>query len=134
MLNKRSLKTYFNDLVLPHLDYADIVWGDQLSLTTQMKQLQSFRNRFAKKTIKAKVTSAEAVTLLGWAPLHARCLSHQCCHVQDALKGEIPEDLDVFSSTMSQRHGYNTRNGYMPKVGRPKTEWCRNKTYKAIND
>ena len=56
MLDKRSLMAYFNGLVLPHLDYADVVWGDQLGLTTQMKQLQSFQNRFAKKIVKAKVT------------------------------------------------------------------------------
>ena len=29
----------------------------------------------------------------------------------------------------------NARNGYMPKVSRPRTEWGRSKTYyKAIND
>ena len=38
-------------------------------------------------------------------------------------------------STMSQQHGYNTRNGYTTKVSRSRTEWGRNKTYyKAIND
>ena len=55
MLDKRSLMAYFNGLVLPHLDYADVVWGDQPGLTIQMKQLQSFKNRFAKKIVKAKV-------------------------------------------------------------------------------
>ena len=39
MLDKRSLMAYFDGLVLPHLDYADVVWGDQPRLTTQMKQL-----------------------------------------------------------------------------------------------
>ena len=65
------------------------------------------------------MTSAEAPTLLGWAPLHARRFGHRigCCLVQDALKGVIPEHFDVFSSTMSQRHGFNTQNGYIPKVG-----------------
>ena len=61
----------------------------------------------AKKIVKAKVTSAEALTLLWWAPLHARRFGHRCCLVQGTLKGEIPEHLDVFSSTMSQQHGYN---------------------------
>ena len=77
--------------------------GDQLGLTAQMKQLQSFQNRFAKKIVKVKVTSAEALTLLGWATLHARRFGYRSCSlVQDAFKGEIPEHLDVFSSTMSQ--------------------------------
>ena len=43
MLDEKSLTAYFNGLVLPHLDYADVVWGDQPGLTTQMKQLISFR-------------------------------------------------------------------------------------------
>ena len=55
------------------------------------------------------------------------------CLVKDALKGVIPEHLDVFSCTMSQRHGNNTRNGHMSKVRRPRTEWGRIKTG-AMND
>ena len=34
----------------------------------------------------------------------------------------LPEHFDVFNYKMSQQHGYNTRNGYMPKVIRPRTE------------
>ena len=49
MLHKRSLMAYFNGLVLPHLDYADVVRRDQPGLATQMKQLQYFQTRFAKK-------------------------------------------------------------------------------------
>ena len=37
MLYNRSLLAYFNDLVLPHLDYADVTCGDQPGVTTQMK-------------------------------------------------------------------------------------------------
>ena len=116
-------------------DNADVVWGDQPGLTTQMKQLQSFQNRIAKKISKGKMTSAEALTSLQWVPLHARRFGHRCCLVQDAMKGEIPEHLDVFKSTMSQQHGYNTRNGYMPVISKPRTEWGKNKTYyKVITD
>ena len=74
MRDEKSLTAYFNGLVLPHLDYADVVWGDQPGLTTQMKQLQSFQNRIAKKISKWKMTSAEALTSLQWVPLHARHL------------------------------------------------------------
>ena len=34
----------------------------------------------------------------------------------------LPKHFDVFNSKMTQQHGYNTRNGYMPKVSRPRTE------------
>ena len=122
VLDKRSLTAYFNGLVLPHLDYTDIVSGDKKGLTTRMKQLQSYQNRFAIKIVKAKVKTDEALTLARWTTLHARRFGRLCCFVQDVLKGVIPEHLDVFSSTMSQQHGYSTRNGYMPKVSRPRTE------------
>ena len=93
MLDEKSLTAYFNGLVLPHLDYADIVWGDQPGLTTQMKQLQSFQNRIAKKIVKGKVTSAEALTSLQWVPLQARRFGHRCCLVQDAMKERSPNIL-----------------------------------------
>ena len=126
MLDEKSLTAYFNGLVLPHLDYADVVWGDQPGLTTQMKQLQSFQNRIAKKISKGKMTSAEALTSLQWVPLHARRFGHRCCLVQDKMNGEIPGHLDAFKSAMSQQHGYNTRNGYMPTISKPRTEWGKN--------
>ena len=101
-----------------------------------MKQLQSFPNRIAKEISKGKMTSAETLTSLQWdVLLHAKRFGHRCCLVQDAMKGEIPEHLDVFKSTTSQQHGYNTRNGYMPAISKPRTEWGENKTYfKAITD
>jgi len=55
--------------------------------------------------------------------------------VQDAMKGSIPEHFGVFRSTMNQQHDYNTRNDYMLKVSRPRTEWGKSKTYyKAIHN
>ena len=127
MLEEKSLTVYFNGLILPHLDYADVVWGDQPGLTTQMKQLQSFQTSIAKKISKGKMTSAKALTLLQWVPVHVRHFRHRCCIVQDAMKGVVPEHFDVF--TMSQQHGYNTRNGYMLVISKPRTEWGKNKTY-----
>ena len=114
MFDEKSLRTaYFNGLVLPHLDYADVVFGDQPGLTSQMKQLQSFQNRRIAKTIsKGKMTSAEALTSLQCVPLHASRFGHQCCLVQDAMKAERSPNI-----LMSQQNGYNTRNGYMPVIG-----------------
>ena len=36
-------------ILLPHLDYADVVWGDQPRLKSEMEKLQSFQNKFARK-------------------------------------------------------------------------------------
>ena len=52
-----------------------------------------------------------------------------------AIKGDIPEHFDPFRSTLSQSHGYSTRNGYLPRMPKPITEWGRRATYfRAIND
>ena len=82
------------------------------------------------------MTSAETLTSLQWdVLLHAKRFGHRCCLVQDAMKGEIPEHLDVLEPTMSQQHGYNTHNGYLPVISKTRTEWGKNKTYyKAITD
>ena len=97
-------------------------------------QLQSFQNCFTKKIVKkGKSDISWGPGIVGVVPPHARSFGRRFCLVKDALKGVIPEYLDVFSCTMSQRHGYNTRNGHMSKVSRPRTECGRIKTG-AIND
>ena len=135
MFDEKTLKAYFNGLVLPHLGYADIVWGHQPGLTSHMKQLRSFQNRFTKTIEKDKVTSVDALVLLQWVPLHGRPFGHRFRIMQDANKGDIPEHFYVFRTELSQVHGYNTRNGYLLKGNNPRTEWGTNtKYFRAIND
>ena len=75
VLDRKTRIAYFNGLVLPHLDNADIIWGDQPGLKAEMDQLQAFQNRFAKKIeLKKKLSSAEALKLLNWMPLSSRRL------------------------------------------------------------
>ena len=81
MLDKRTRLAYFNGLVLPHLDYADTVWGNQPGLKSDMQQLQAFQNRFAKKTTGGNLSSVEALTSLKWLPLHGRRFGHRCLAV-----------------------------------------------------
>jgi len=107
MLDEKSL-TYLNGLVLLHLDYADIVWGDQRGITTQMKQLQSFQSRIVKKIVKGKVTSAEALTSLRWVLLQARRFGHRCCLC--ARRNERRDPRTFRCVQIYQKHGYNTQN------------------------
>ena len=135
MLDRRTCMAYFNGLVLPHCDYADIICGDQPGLKLEMEQLQTFQNRFAKKIDGSKQSSAEAMASLKWIPLARRRFGHQCVAVQNAIKGDIPEHFNPFRSTLSQSHGYSTRNGYLPRMPKPRTEWGRRVTYfRALND
>ena len=61
MLVERTRLAYFSGLMLPHLDYADTIWGGQRGLTSEMQQLQTFQYRFVKKIASGKLSSAEAL-------------------------------------------------------------------------
>ena len=55
--------------------------------------------------------------------------------MQNAIKGIIPEHFDNFRSPLNSSHGYNTRNGYLPRLPKVKTDWGRRVTsFQAIND
>ena len=77
MLDNRTRIAFYNGLVLPHLDYADTVWGNQPGLKSEMEKLQSFQNKFAKKIKLGKMSSSEALKSLNWLPLAGRILSHR---------------------------------------------------------
>ena len=72
LLDKNARLAYYSGLVLPHLDYADTVWGDQPG----MAHLQGFQNRFANKIVDSKLSSDEAIAVLKWITLTRRCFGH----------------------------------------------------------
>ena len=129
MLDYKSRVAYFKGLVLPHLDYADLVWGDQAGVKTEMQQLQAFQNRFAKKIQGSKQSSSDALKSLKWISLFERRFSHRCISVHNAMKGNIPEHFECYRSTLSNFHGYDTRNGQLPRLPKPSTEWAMRTTY-----
>ena len=88
MLDKRTRLAYFNDFVLPHLDYADAIWRDQPGLESEM-QLQAF------KIAGGKLSSAEILVSLKWFPLYVRRFGHRGPIAQNVVKGDIPEHLKV---------------------------------------
>lgn len=73
MLDQKSLTAYLNGLVLPHLDYVDIIWGDHPGLTTHPK------SDCQEDCKSGKMPLAEALTLLRRVPLLAGRFGHRCC-------------------------------------------------------
>lgn len=73
-LDNKTCIAYFNGLVLPHLDYGDIVWGDQPSLKSEMDHLQAFQN---KRILDNKISSSKALNSLQWIPLAEQRFAHQ---------------------------------------------------------
>ena len=43
ILDEKSLTAYFNGLVLPHLEYADVVWGVQFAIIPKSHCKEDFK-------------------------------------------------------------------------------------------
>ena len=129
MLDQQTRLAYSNGLVLPHLDYADIVWGDQPGLKSKMEQLQGFQNKFAKNVLRKNVSTMKSMKTLKWLPLECRRRGHRCELVQSAIRRNIPEHFDKFISPLNSSHVYNTRNGYLPRLPKVKTDWSGKTCY-----
>ena len=99
MLDDRTRMAFYNGLVLPHLDYADPVQGDQPGLKSEMEKMQSFQNIFARKIKLGKTSSSEALKCQNWLPLAGRLLSHRCIAVENAFKGNMPQHFESFKFT-----------------------------------
>ena len=115
MLDKRTRLAYFNGLVLPHLDHADTIRGDQPGLSSEMQQLHASQNRFAKKIAGGKLSSADS-TSWRWQ------FGHRCLTVQNEIKGDVKKHFQIFRTPLSQLHNYNTRNVFLPGLPKPRTE------------
>ena len=123
MLDKRTRLAYFNGLVLPHLDYADTIRGDQPGLTLEMQQLHAFQNRFAKKIAGGKLSSAEALASLKWFPLPGvGNLDIDVSQFRMKSREMLKKHFEIFSTPLSQLHNYNTRNVFLPGLPKPRTE------------
>ena len=101
-----------------------------------MEQSQGFQNKFGKKGLGKNVSSKEAMKTLKWLPLECRRRGHRCELVQNAIKRNIPEHFDKFRSPLNSSHGYNIRNGCLPRLPKVKTtDWGRRVTsFQATND
>ena len=47
----------------------------------------------------------------------------------NAIKGDVPEHFEIFRTPLSQLHNYNTRNDFLPRLPKLRTEWGRRTTY-----
>ena len=89
-----------------------------------MEKLRRFQNKFAKEIKLGKTSSSEALQCLNWLPLAGRRLSHWCTAIKNAINGDIPQHFESFKSTLRSSHDYKTRNGYLLRLSKPKSE-CR---------
>ncbi len=124
---------FYNSLVLPVFDYADLIWGDNGNITL-MEDLQILQNKAAKIIIDHQPSSSasNALQILNWKPLFYRRLYHRCSYVFKCLNNLT--DHDIHFSHNSDYHEYNTTS--KNKLRLPKVRnWGEYRVcYHAISD
>ena len=97
--------TRYNTLVLPLLDYGDIVRGDKNN-STLMENLQLLQNKAAKIILDRHPQSSatEALDSPGWKQLHLRRRFHRCTTIFKCLV-----DFNFNFVRNNTIHNHNTR-------------------------
>ena len=111
---------FYNSLILPIFNYADIVWGDKNNVEA-MSSLQILQNKSAKLILDRPLYSSatDAIQALGWIRLEDRCSYHRCLYIFKCLNNLTSNSLAFLKNT--NIHNYNTRskdNLRLPKVSK----------------
>ena len=125
---------YYNSLVLPIFDYADLVWGDKDNAVL-MNNLQVLQNKAAKLVLNKPLYSSatDALSQLGWLNLNQRRHFHRCLYVYKCVNGITSHKLEL--SRNSDVHRYNTRSKDHLRLPTVKRNWGKQRTcYHAFKD
>ena len=125
---------FYNSLVLPLFDYADIIWGDKDNIVI-MNDLQILQNKAAKLILDKPLYSSatEALLILKWPNLKERRFYHRCGFVYKC-KNELT-DYNLNLLTNGDVHHYNTRNSDLFRLPRVRRNWGKQRVcYQTISD
>ena len=125
---------FYNSLILPIFDYADIVWGDKNNIGI-MNNLQILQNKAAKIILDRPLQSSatEALVILKWPNLEQRRFYHRCAFVYKC-KNELT-DHNMNLSRNSDVHHHNTRNNDLFRLPRVLRNWGKQRVcYHAVQD
>ena len=125
---------YYKSLVLPILDYADMVWGDKDNAVL-MNNLQVLQNKAAKLVLDKPLYSSatDALNQLGWLNLKQRRQFHRCLYVYKCVNGITSHKLEL--SRNSDVHRYNTRCNDHLRLPPVKRNWGKQRTcYHAFKE
>ena len=86
ILPKQELVALYNSIVLPLMDYGDLVWGDKNNKTLMM-DLQIMQNKAVKVILGLPIiySATDALQNLHWTPLLIRRRRHRCVAVYKRL-------------------------------------------------
>ena len=133
LLPFKSRLLFYNSIIMPLFDYADLVWGDKHN-STSMASLQILQNKAAKIILDRPLHSSAsgALQILKWVPLERRRFLRRCSFIYKCINGLVIHDLSLVKQ---ENHGYNTRNKNDFRLPRTFKNWGQERTeYHAVKD
>ena len=109
-LPQRTLVMLFNCMVLPKMDYCDVVWGNCGKCLSD--RLQKLQNRAARLTLGLPYShhvGNDELSTLGWKTLASRRNLHLLQSIYKAVNNDLPEYINNFQRA-SDSHRYPTRH------------------------
>ena len=130
-----ELKLIYNSIVLPHVDYGDVVW--QSASSSNLSQLQKIQNRAGRIILKVNPYSHTSISQihnsLGWHKIQKRQQLHLLLFTYKILNGMAPEYMkDMFEYKHSP---YSLHNHHDLCLLKPSTNYCRRSfMYRAASE
>ena len=129
-----ALLLFYNSLVVPLFDSADLVWGDKHNVTL-MTSLQVLQTKAAKIILERPLYSSamHALTTHKWVPLEKGHFQRRCSYVYKCLNGLVEHDMNFIRQ--QEQHDYNTRTKLNLRPPSVKRNWGKQHTaFHAIKD
>ena len=113
---------FYNSLILPIFDYADLIWGDKDNIVL-MSDLQILQNKTAKIILDRPLHSSatDALSTLGWLNLEQRRIYHRCIYIYTCVNGITAHSVDIV--TRGQIHGYITSSKDTLRLSSIRRNW-----------
>ena len=113
---------FYNNLILPVFDFADVVWGDKNNVSI-MNALQVLQNKAAKIILDRPFYSlaTSALATLKWLNLEQRRFYDRCIYVYKCINGLMEHSMKLL--TNNDIHNYYTRNNDKLKLASVRRNW-----------
>ena len=132
-MSSSNLNVIYNTVVLPHFDYADIVW--QSTNMTLLEQLQKLQNRASRIILGINPYEHKSISelhnLLDWEKLGKRRKRHMLSFMYKIMHDLAPEYMK--ENFVTKENKYNFRTAGLLALPKPRTNNCkRTFLYRAI--
>ena len=124
-VNETNMKLIYNSIVMPQLDYADIVWD--AGKKKHADRLQKLQNRAGRIILRINpylhTSNHQIHNILGWDSLASRRTKHLCVMVYKSLNGIAPSYLQTMFQFKSTDYSLRSEGNLL--TPKPNIDYCK---------